>query len=95
MFGKDCCEVNLSDMNAIVTEPYFNFPSIQEGMTEIFFEEYGCNSLLRINSKSLREFFRITHFNFKFLITRWQFKQFQVRSGRPRKPMLPSGRFRL
>lgn len=55
MFGKDCCEINLTDMNAIVTEPYFNFPSIQEGMTEIFFEEYGCNSLLRINSKFLNE----------------------------------------
>jgi len=37
----------------IVTEPIFNFPSIQEAMTEIFFEEYECHSLLRINAASL------------------------------------------
>lgn len=51
MFSKDCCDVNLTETDLIVTEPYFNFPSIQEAMTEIFFEEFACPSLIRINSK--------------------------------------------
>ena len=37
----------------IVTEPQFNFNSIQEAMTEIFFEEYECESLLRTTSADL------------------------------------------
>lgn len=53
MFSKECCDLNLSELNVIVTEPYFNFPSIQEAMTEIFFEEFSCSSLLRINSKDI------------------------------------------
>ncbi|KAL0280290.1 UNVERIFIED_CONTAM: hypothetical protein PYX00_001631 [Menopon gallinae] len=53
MFSKECCDLNLSELNVIVTEPYFNFPSIQEAMTEIFFEEFACSSLLRINSGTL------------------------------------------
>ncbi len=51
VFGDQCCRVNFKECPAIVTEPYFNFSSIQEGMTEIFFEEYECQSLLRINRK--------------------------------------------
>jgi actin-related protein 6 len=51
IFSKDCCPVNFTETPLIVTEPYFNFPSIQEAMTEIFFEEYECTSLLRINGK--------------------------------------------
>jgi actin-related protein 6 len=38
-------------MPLIVTEPYFNFSTIQEGMTEIFFEEYEFQALLRTNGK--------------------------------------------
>lgn len=38
-------------MPLIVTEPYFNFSSIQEGMSEIFFEEYEFQALLRTNGK--------------------------------------------
>ena len=51
IFGEQCCKLNLKEADVIVTEPYFNFTSIQEGMTEIFFEEYDCQSLLRINRK--------------------------------------------
>ncbi|XP_046425645.1 actin-related protein 6 [Neodiprion fabricii] len=53
ILSKECCPANLSQMPTIVTEPLFNFPSIQEAMTEIFFEEYECQSLLRINATGL------------------------------------------
>lgn len=53
IFSKECCPVNLSQLSVVVTEPPFNFASIQEAMTEIFFEEYECHSLLRINTSSL------------------------------------------
>lgn len=56
MFGKDCCPVNFTETPLIVTEPYFNFPSIQEAMTEIFFEEYECQALLRINAGDLTNY---------------------------------------
>lgn len=64
MFSKDCCSVNFNETPLIVTEPLFNFASIQEGMTEIFFEEYECQSLLRINSTDLCDYnYRKTHGN--------------------------------
>ncbi|KDR12327.1 actin-related protein 6 [Zootermopsis nevadensis] len=53
IFSKECCPVNFTEAPLIVTEPYFNFPSVQEAMTEIFFEEYECTSLLRINAGDL------------------------------------------
>ncbi|KAK6627362.1 hypothetical protein RUM44_009839 [Polyplax serrata] len=56
IFSKECCDYNISEMNVIVTEPFFNFPTIQEAMTEIFFEEFACTSLLRINSQSLSSY---------------------------------------
>lgn len=36
-----------------MTEPYFNFCSIQENITEIFFEDYGAQSLSIMNPSSL------------------------------------------
>lgn len=51
MFSKDCCNVNFSETPLIITEPFFNFPSLQEAMIEIFFEEYDCQSILRIPGK--------------------------------------------
>lgn len=53
VLSKECCSVNLSHMPAILTEPLFNFPNLQEAMTEIFFEEYECKSILKINPTSL------------------------------------------
>ena len=53
IFSKECCLVNLSQLSLIVTEPLFNFSTVQEAMTEIFFEEYECQSLLRINGSTL------------------------------------------
>lgn len=37
----------------IVTEPQLNFVSVQEAMTEIFFEEYECETLLRTTAADL------------------------------------------
>ncbi|XP_076243806.1 actin-related protein 6 [Calliopsis andreniformis] len=56
VFSKECCPVNLSQLSVIVTEPLFNFPTVQEAMTEIFFEEYECQSLLRINATTLSSY---------------------------------------
>lgn len=53
IFSKECCPVNLNQLSVIATEPLFNFPTVQEAMTEIFFEEYECQSLLRINASTL------------------------------------------
>lgn len=52
-FGRDVFKVEFSETCLIVTEPYFNFTSIQENMTEILFEEYQFNSILRINAGTL------------------------------------------
>lgn len=64
MFSKECCPVNFNDTPLIITEPLFNFSSIQEAMTEIFFEEYECQSLLRINATDLADYhYRKVHNN--------------------------------
>lgn len=49
MFGKDVFNVNHSNTTMIITEPFFNFTSTQEALSEIFFEEYDIDALLRIN----------------------------------------------
>lgn len=53
MFSPDCCNVNLSESSIIITEPQFNFHSIQEAMTEIFFEEYDCENFMKTTSADL------------------------------------------
>lgn len=45
-------QVEFPDTSIIITEPYFNFSSIQESMNEILFEEYQFQSALRINGES-------------------------------------------
>ncbi|TKC40585.1 hypothetical protein EI555_012840, partial [Monodon monoceros] len=42
-------KVDFLDTNIIITEPYFNFTSIQESMNEILFEEYQFQAVLRVN----------------------------------------------
>ncbi|KAJ8686322.1 hypothetical protein QAD02_022116 [Eretmocerus hayati] len=53
IFSKECCPVNLNQVSLIITEPPFNFPSNQEAMIEIFFEEFEVASLLKINPSTL------------------------------------------
>ncbi len=45
-------QVEFADTSIVITEPYFNFSSIQESMNEILFEEYQFQSALRINGES-------------------------------------------
>ncbi|XP_056138130.1 actin-related protein 6 [Lampris incognitus] len=53
LFGKEMFKVEFADTSIVITEPYFNFTSIQESMNEILFEEYQFQSALRINTGSL------------------------------------------
>lgn len=53
LFGKEMFKVDFADTSVIITEPYFNFTTIQESMNEILFEEYQFQSVLRINAGSL------------------------------------------
>ncbi|CAD7083399.1 unnamed protein product [Hermetia illucens] len=53
IFSPDCCGINLSEKTLIITEPHFNFHSIQEALTEIFFEEYECDALFRTTAADL------------------------------------------
>lgn len=46
-------QVEFADTSVIITEPYFNFTSIQESMNEILFEEYQFQSALRTNGESV------------------------------------------
>ncbi|CAB3360371.1 Hypothetical predicted protein [Cloeon dipterum] len=54
-FSKNCCPVSFPDTPLVFTEPLFNFQPLQEGANEIFFEEYDCCHLLRINSVDLSQ----------------------------------------
>ncbi|TSK28083.1 Actin-related protein 6 [Bagarius yarrelli] len=60
LFGKEMFKVDFADTSIVITEPYFNFSSIQESMNEILFEEYQFQSALRINAGSLSA---LKHFN--------------------------------
>jgi len=53
LFGKQSFHLKCDELNLVVTEPYNNFSSIQEGLSEIFFEEYGFKSLLRTHAGDL------------------------------------------
>lgn len=44
-------QVDFDNSGIILTEPYFNFTSIQENFNEVLFEEYGFQSIMRCNRK--------------------------------------------
>ncbi len=46
VFGNDVLKIRPPDLSLVLTEPVFNFPSIQDTLNEIFFEEYRFKSLL-------------------------------------------------
>jgi len=54
--------VDFVDTNIIITEPYFNFSSIQESMNEILFEEYQFQAVLRVNGESVSFQFTFIYF---------------------------------
>lgn len=49
-------QVNFSETTLIITEPLFNFPTIQEAMMEIFFEEYDCSALAMTTAPDLCQY---------------------------------------
>ncbi|XP_054712753.1 actin-related protein 6-like [Uloborus diversus] len=53
IFSSDMYNVDFKETCLIVTEPYFNFTSLQEMLTEILFEDYKFHSALRINPATL------------------------------------------
>ncbi|XP_055605949.1 actin-related protein 6 [Uranotaenia lowii] len=56
MFSADCCSVNFAEVPLLITEPLFNFQSIQEAMLEILYEEYECDAVCKTNSVDLAAF---------------------------------------
>jgi len=52
-FGSKAFNLSPKSMSLIMTEPYFNFASIKEGLSEILFEEYQFNSVFRTNPADL------------------------------------------
>jgi len=52
-FGKKTFNLSPKNMSLIMTEPYFNFASIKEGLSEILFEEYQFNAVFRTNPADL------------------------------------------
>lgn len=52
-FGKEVLNLKPTESSIILTEPHYNFPTIQEAMNEIFFEEYQFQSILRTNATTL------------------------------------------
>ncbi|XP_055623849.1 actin-related protein 6 [Toxorhynchites rutilus septentrionalis] len=56
MFNNECCPVNFADTPLLITEPLFNFQSIQEAMLEILYEEYECDAVCKTNSVDLIAF---------------------------------------
>ena len=53
VFGKACFNMDIDKFDLIFTEPYFNFTSIKEGLSEILFEEYGFKRIFRTNPADL------------------------------------------
>nr|XP_023023003.1 actin-related protein 6-like [Leptinotarsa decemlineata] len=51
VFSRNVCPVN--EKPVIMTQPLFNFKSIQDCMDEIFFEEYEVSSMFRVNPTDL------------------------------------------
>lgn len=56
MFSNDCCPVPLSETPILITEPIYNFHSIQEAVTEIFFEEYEVEHLMKATAPDLASY---------------------------------------
>ena len=57
-----CGQVDFNDTTLIVTEPFFNFQSIQEAMTEVLFEDYQFKALYRCNGMASGLLFSVHHY---------------------------------
>lgn len=50
LFTRKVKNFTPKETDLIITEPYFNFKTIQNNTDEVLFEEYGFNSILRTNT---------------------------------------------
>lgn len=55
MFCKEGFTVNFDNTGVIITEPYFNFRSVQEAISEILFEDYLFQFIYRCNGGYLSQ----------------------------------------
>ncbi|XP_067635950.1 actin-related protein 6 [Eurosta solidaginis] len=53
IFSNEGTGVSLEDRPIVITEPQLNFPSIQEAMVEILFEEYHCAGVHKCTTAEL------------------------------------------
>lgn len=56
VFGNNMMDIQCETHSLVVSEPIYNFRSIQDAMNEIFFEDYKFNSLLRLPASSYSSF---------------------------------------
>ena len=49
-------QVDFNETTVIVTEPFFNFPSVGEAINEVIFEEYQFQSLHRTQGQIHAEY---------------------------------------
>ena len=62
VFGGNVMKLSCEGSGLMVTEPHFNFPSIQDAMDEVFFEDYKFQSILRLPSTTYSSFlYQQTH----------------------------------
>lgn len=55
-------KITPSDLNLVITEPPFNFPSVREAMVEVLFEEYGFSSLCLTTPSSLSSYHQLVSY---------------------------------
>ncbi len=53
VFGKTCLNFDPSSKDLVFTEPYFDFASVQEGLSEVLFEEYQFRNVFRTHPADL------------------------------------------
>lgn len=56
VFGNDVMKLHCENHSLVVSEPVYNFRSIQDAMNEIFFEDYKFSSILRLPASSYSSF---------------------------------------
>lgn len=56
VFGNDVMKLQCENHSLVVSEPVYNFRSIQDAMNEIFFEDYKFSSILRLPASSYSSF---------------------------------------
>lgn len=57
MFSGECSgPVNFAETPLLITEPLFNFQSIQEAMLEILYEEYDCDAVCKTTAVDMAAF---------------------------------------